>query len=633
LVAHRGPDDFGEYHDPEGDVAIAVRRLSILDLAGGHQPMSNQDGTVWIVFNGEIYNSPEIRARLIAKGYRFVTMNSDTEVLLHLYEEKQESMLRDLNGMFAFVVYDRARRLLFGARDRIGIKPLYYSRQPGLFAFGSELKSLLTLPTIKREVHRQSIFHYMTLLHIPGESTIFSDIRRLAPGHWFKFDVATQELTLQSYWRLDVRQAENRSEAEWCALIRHELREAVRRWTLSDVPIACSLSGGIDSSTIVGLLREIGYGRVRTYSLGFTGQGEEGWNELDLARQVAKHWETDHHEIVLQPEELLNDLVQMVWHLDEPYGGGLPSWYVFRLMSSDVKVGLTGTGGDELFGNYGKFLRFEGSPVLGTVLNHRGLTEAGKRLPWWVWSAWRKAAGAIPDGLLHVQRKQRLIELEQLCRAPFGHHYYAIQAYFADRAKRETVFNGACEGLDDTEAYLQRLYDKARATSARDGVAYVDFQTQLSEEYLMMTDRLSMAHSLEARVPFLDHEFVEMIFRIPSSIRTRPGDLKYLLKKAVEDLLPKGILGMRKRGFVIPIRLWLRGPLRPLAIRLLSPERLRRQGIFRPSFYRRYVQPHLEGQRDYTWQVWAALMFQLWHFVFIEQNAQHTPTYGWRDIV
>lgn len=630
LVAHRGPDDFGEYHDREAEVAIAARRLSIRDLTGGHQPMSNEDGTVWIVFNGEIYNSPEIRGRLIAKGYRFVTTTSDTEVLLHLYEEKREAMLQDLNGMFAFVVYDRARRLLFGARDRVGIKPLYYSRQPGLFAFGSELKSLLALPTIKREVHRQSLFHYMTLLYIPGEGTIFSDIRRLAPGHWFQFDVSTRKLTLQSYWRPDVRRAENRSEAEWCALIRHELREAVRRWTLSDVPLACSLSGGIDSATIVGLLSEIGHKRVKTYSLGFTGEEETRWNELNLARQVAKRWDTDHHEIVLQPEELLNDLVQMVWHLDEPYGGGLPSWYVFRLMSNDVKVALTGTGGDELFGNYGKFSRLESSPVLRVLLKRPGLVEAGRRLPSWVWSAWRKAAGAIPDNLVGIPRKQRLMELEQLCGAPFGHHYHA---YFSDGAKRETVFNGACEGVDDTEAYLQRLFDEARTTSARDGVAYVDFQTQLSEEYLMMTDRLSMAHSLEARVPFLDHAFVEMVLRIPSAIRTRPDDLKYLLKKAIGDLLPEDILGARKRGFMIPIGLWLRGKLRPLAIRLLSPERLRRQGIFRPSFYQRYVQPHLEGQSDYSYKVWVALMFQLWHVVFIEQNARYTPTYRWRDIV
>jgi len=633
LQTHRGPDDSGEYRDPESAVGLAMRRLSILDLEGGHQPMANAKGTVWIVFNGEIYNSPELRAKLVAQGHSFSSKNSDTEVLLHLYEQKQEAMLDDLNGMFAFVIYDQERRQLFGARDRVGIKPLYYYQQPEIFAFASELKALLALPVVEREVDTQSVFHYMTLLHVPGEPSIFRGIKRLPPGHWFKFDLSTRHLSVRPYWNLDVHHVEERSEAEWVALIRHELREAVRRWMLSDVPVGCSLSGGIDSTAIVGLLHEAGFDRIKTYSLGFSGADEAEWDELALAREVAERWGTDHREIIMRPEDLLDDLIPMVWHLDEPYGGGLPSWYVFRLMSEEVKVGLTGSGGDELFGNYGKFHAFETSPMLRAAFAYPSVPKAAQHLPRAAWAVWRKLLDVVPETVLNTERKGRLSELDKLCEAPFGHNYYANQVYFSDRLKRETVLKGNGTVINDTASYLQGLYDEAATKNARDAVAYIDFKTQLPEEFLLMTDRFSMAHSLEARVPFLDHELIEKIFRIPASIRTRPDNLKYLLKKSVADLLPENVRQARKRGFVLPVKLWLRGQLRPLAERLLAPERLAQQDIFRPAFYSSYVRPHLEGRADFTWQVWAALMFQLWHVVFIEQKSFDKPTYSWRDLV
>lgn len=359
LLVHRGPDDEGIYHDETNRVALAMRRLSVLDVAHGHQPMSNADGSVWVVYNGEIFNSPELRRRLEAQGAVFVTANSDTEVLLHLYDRKQEDMLEDLNGMFAFVMYDRRRGLLFGARDRMGIKPLYYVEQPSRFAFASELKSLLLVPEVSREINRHSLFHYMSLRFVPGADSILKGVQRVPPGHWFRYDLRRRQMLVRRYWQVTFEREENRSEAEWTELIRYELKEAVRRWVLSDVPVGCSLSGGLDSAAIVGLLAELGSAPLRTYSLGFTGAGEESLNELPQARKVAERWGTEHHELVLEPAELLRDLVKMVWHLDEPYGGGLPSWYVFQFMSQQVKVGLTGSGGDELFGDYGRFRRLE----------------------------------------------------------------------------------------------------------------------------------------------------------------------------------------------------------------------------------------------------------------------------------
>jgi asparagine synthase (glutamine-hydrolysing) len=249
-----------------------------------------------------------------------------------------------------------------------------------------------------------------------------------------------------------------------------------------------------------------------------------------------------------------------------------------------------------------------------------------------LWQVWRRILERVPDNIIPARQRDRLSQLPDICRAPFGSHYYANQTYFTDQIKQDSVFDGRFTGLDETASYLQQLYEQAGSANPRDGVAYVDFQTQLPEEFLMMTDRFSMAHSLEARVPFLDHEFVEKILRIPASVRTQSQDLKYLLKKAVGDLLPEELLGAPKKGFVIPITLWLRSRLRPLAERLLSPDRLKQQGIFRPSFYASYVMPHLEGAEDFTWQVWAALMFQLWHVVFIEENAASAPNYGWEDL-
>lgn len=632
-IIHRGPDDQGVYESPDRSVTLAMRRLSILDLDGGHQPMSDASGMVWIVFNGEIYNAPDLRSRLERQGHRFRTKNSDTEVLLHLYLEKGSGFLNDLNGMFGFVIHDQRKKLLFGARDRMGIKPLYYWHHGGRFAFASELKALLQLPFIAREIDPQSLHHYMTLLYVPDQASIIRDVFRIPPGHSFLFDLQQQTTTLNRYWELDGTSFEDRSLDEWTKLLRNELRDAVGRWTLSDVPIACSLSGGLDSSAIVGLMAEQGYSNLRTYSLGFEGEAEEAWNELHLARQVADRWGTRHHEIILKPEDLLNDLITMVWHLDEPYGGGLPSWYVFREMSKDVKVGLTGTGGDELFGNYGRFLRYEEDPVVHAAVSLRQRFTRGASALAECTDPVAAISRVLPSSWPVVGRDRLLSKAPNLLRTPFGEHHYANFEFFSDAQKHQFVLaqNGAFR-CRDTADYLQELFDRSATADLRTGLAAVDFRTQLGEEFLFMTDRFSMAHSLEARTPLLDHQLVELAFRIPPSIRTKAGDPKYLLKRAIGDLLPPDLLSARKRGFTIPLGLWLRKDLRPLAERLLSPERLEKQGVFQRQFYDRCVLPHVTGQADHTMRVWAALMFQLWHVVFIEERAVQKPVFSWKDL-
>jgi asparagine synthase (glutamine-hydrolysing) len=615
LIAHRGPDDSGEYRDPRSGVALAARRLSILDLKAGHQPMSNEEGTVWIAYNGEVFNSPELRSRL-ATHHKFVTSNSDTEVLVHLYEDLHESMVERLNGMFAFVILDRARNCLFAARDHAGIKPLYYWQQGNRLSLASELKSLLQLPGFIREINRQSLYHYLSLRYVPGSDTIFKDVKRLPPGHWLRYDLATGSLDVRPYWTLELDPEEGRPVAEWAERVREGLRAAVDRWTLSDVPIACSLSGGLDSTSVVGLLADTGH-HVSTYTLGFEGEDAERFGELAQARDVARRWGTDHHELLLDPERLLDDLVRMVWSLDEPYGGGLPSWYVFQFMSRQVKVGLTGTGGDELFGNYGKWRYMES----------RGLY----RLAYGAYRAAHRDSLMSTRGDHYRSLLRRSVAGMSAGALAEPMRFYE-HLYYTDEEKRDFLLREST-GLLATEEAVLATRGTAPA-GPRDQVMLLDFSTQLPEEFLFMTDRFSMAHSLEARVPFLDRELVELVRRIPGALRTRRDDPKYLLRLATGDLLPEAVRNNRhKRGFVIPTGPWLRGSLRPLAERLLGADHLCKQGLFDPDYFANFVEPHLDGRTERGERIWPVLMFQLWHEVFITAAAESTPTFGWKDLI
>jgi asparagine synthase (glutamine-hydrolysing) len=614
LQRHRGPDDEGEYRDVEARVALAMTRLSILDLAHGHQPMTSASGESVIVFNGEIFNSPELRRRLEGCGVKFQTQNSDTEVLLALWEQRRERMLDDLNGMFAFVIHDRKEGVVFGARDPLGIKPFYYSQRSDRFAFASELKALLAVPDVARDIDFESLYHYVSLRFVPGASSIFKEIRRLPPGHYFVLRPGSNDLKVAEYWSMAFDPDLGVVAAEWPMRIRDGLRQAVRRWALSDVPIGCSLSGGLDSSTLVGLLGESGGGPVRTYSLGFAEEEGSELNELPLARQVAARYSTEHHEIILTADDLLRDLLQMVWHLDEPYGGGLPSWYVFAFMAKDVKVGLTGSGSDELFGDYGRFRQYE------QLAEPSALGKAAERLA----ATAPRAARALAMMGTGWARDEKIREFSL---SKFRRDYFDRYYYFTDDDKRKMLFERPVGA--DTAAMLAA---HAAGDDPRDAVTAASMATQLPDEFLAMTDRFSMAHSLEARVPFLDREFVALMASIPASARTRPGDLKYLLKRAVDDLLPAEVLRGRKRGFVIPTASWLRGRLRPLVERLLGPDYLRSQGIFQPDLHRTVVAPHLAGRVDRHAQIWTLLMFQLWHAVFVERTALDQPAAVWSDL-
>ena len=455
---HRGPDSAGRYTSVDGKVGLAMRRLSIIDVESGFQPILNEDEDIALVCNGEIFNSPQLRDELEAAGHRFRTRNSDVETIVHLYEEHGTDCLQSLNGMFGFCLHDRKRNIVFGARDRIGIKPLYYRHKPGVLALASELKSLLVLGDFEPAVNRQSLYHYMTLLYVPDADSILEGIKRVPPGHFFIYDISTDTFTLERYWSpgFDIVQ---RTPEEAMEFVRQGAREAVGRWTLSDVPIACSLSGGLDSASIVGLLAESGQSRIKTYTLGFSGADEADHNETELAQLVANKWDTEHHEIMLSPDGLLDELIDMVWALDEPYGGGLPSWYVFKMMAKDVKVAMTGSGGDELFGNYHK-------PKFWEVSGPRRLMILAR------WLA-RQNPGGASEWFVRL----RAI-LGQRAQYPFGGAYPGQYKFFSDYDKRSSLFTMPVAEFEDTGALMQGLYDRSGAGNVRNGLAAVDFRTQ-----------------------------------------------------------------------------------------------------------------------------------------------------------
>lgn len=577
LIEHRGPDDFGVFKSTPDQLSLGMRRLAIVDIKGGRQPMTTQDGRYTIVFNGEIFNAPDLREDLINRGVKFKSDHSDTEIILQGYVLDGALILPKLNGMFAFVIYDDLEKSLFCARDRFGIKPLYYFIDGKHFAFSSELKSLLILPFINQSLNIESVYHFSSLMFVPGPATIFNSIKKLQPAHSLKYGLKTGKIDINRWWRVKFGRKKI-SAAEASERVRSALENAVERWSLSDVPTACSLSGGIDSSVIAVLLAQRTR-NLKTFSVGFTGPGEEKWNELPLAREVANRIGSDHKEIVIDPESLIGDLPKMVWHLDEPYGGGLPSWAVFKYMSKEVKVGFTGTGGDEIFGDYLRWRHYE------------------KRL--------------IPA----ISGRSRFN------RQFFNRHYY-----LSDVEKQQNVFNRGDISSLRTSNMLFSLLSEENAPTARDKITRMDMETQLSDEFLLMTDRLSMAHSLEARTPFLDHEFVEEVFSLQAHIRTAFRPYKSLLRHAVSTLLPKTLLEAPKKGFTLPLKLWIRGPLREMVEELLSPQRLKQQGIYRTDLYNRFVLPHLQNKADNTNLLWGALMFQLWYQSYLECPPQSLST-------
>jgi asparagine synthase (glutamine-hydrolysing) len=596
LLKHRGPDDEGVHAEP--GLGLGMSRLAIIDLTTGRQPMGSPDGSTWIIFNGEVYNHRELRARLEACGHIFRT-RSDTEVILEAYREYGDACVDKLRGMFAFALWDRPRRRLLLARDRMGKKPLYYWHRGNVFLFASEIKALLCHPAIARELDWQAFRHYLAFGYTPRERSIFADIAKLPPGHRAVF--SDGRLSLARYWALPTGNAARIPAAEVPALVRHELREAVRLRLESDVPLGIFLSGGIDSSAIVASMREVTSQRIATFSVGF-GQTAPGFDELPYARLVARRFETDHHEEILEPAvgELLPRIVD---HFDEPFADSsvVPTYVVAQATAQHVKVALSGVGGDEAFAGYPRHLGLSlsqlyaqlphGVRMLGVTASALLTRESEASRAWVSWGR-RFLAGGFE---------------------PLPERYIGWTRFFsdADLARLATpALRGHWAGPVDAEQ--REAFARYGHGDPVDGAFRVDLATYLPDDLLAMADRMGMAHSLEVRAPLCDHHLIEQSLGIPPALKLPRWRLKGLLKAAFADVLPPEILAHRKQGFMIPLARWLRNELRPNLQDLLAPQCVRARGLFDPATVAALMHQHLTGRRNHADRLWTLMMAELW---------------------
>jgi asparagine synthase (glutamine-hydrolysing) len=603
-IHHRGPDDEGFYVAPEEAqiaVGLGFRRLSIIDLVTGNQPISNEDRTVHVVFNGEIYNYRDLRSRLQSQGHRFAT-GSDTEVIVHLYEELGWRCVERLNGMFAIALWDSDRGELVLARDRFGKKPLYYADLSGSLLFGSELKSLVEHPRCPRELDVDALSRYLALEYVPTPYSIFAGVRKLPGGHVLRW--RDGRVSIEQFWDLELHPDEPPGpDEQYVDEFRELFRAAVRRRLISDVPLGAFLSGGIDSSSVVAMMvDELPAGAVKTFSVGFA---EPSFDESTHARRVAAQFGTDHHEEVFTAGVMLDTLSTVVDWLDEPFGDAsiLPTYLLSRFTREHVTVALGGDGSDELLAGYPTFpadrlARFYRVP---RPLHENVIAPLADRLP------------------VSIDNFSFDFKLKRFLRAAASREDVRHPVWLGS-------FTPAEQAALLTAAPGDPLAEQRRVLSAASGdrlekLIYLYAKTYLQDDILVKVDRASMACSLEVRAPFLDVELVEFLSRVPSRLKLHRLDTKHLLKLAMGDVLPTGIAGRAKKGFGIPVAAWFKGELRDALQDELSPERIRRQGLFEPVEVDRLVSEHLSGRRDHRKSLWTLFVFQLWHRRWLDGRA------------
>ncbi len=592
-MMHRGPDDEGAFYD--GSLGIGMRRLSIIDVTGGHQPFATADSSLALVANGEVYNFQELRAELERAGHQFRSQ-SDCETILWGYLEwGVDKLLQKLNGMYAFALWDDRSRELIMARDRIGIKPLYYHLDDKAFSFASEAKCLFPAG-VRAALNRDALPAYLSLGYVPAPQTLFTDIHKLPVGSVAV--VKDGRLKLHRYWALPTAVDNYPSEGEWMERVRAQLDASVAMQMVSDVPLGAFLSGGVDSSAVVASMAKHATGPVKTYAIGFDGDAASRYyNELPYARQVAEHFGSEHHEILVRPE-VAELLPRLLWHLDEPISDSafLTTYLVSEFARREVTVILSGVGGDELFGGYRRYL---------------GEQYAGRyqRLPGVARSVLRSIAKRLP-----ADRHSRWLDVARLARGfilsaelPFEERYRSYVQMFAPDAIA-ALCDGGKRGADPiAEAFAQ-----ANSGDFLNRLLHVDSLTQLPDDLLLLTDKMSMSVSLECRVPLLDHQLVELAARMPASIKMRGGKLKHLLKQALRSTLPDEILYRRKRGFGAPMGAWLRGQLLPLMQQVLSPESIKARDLFNPQAVQQVMDEHMAQQADHTDHLQALMNLELW---------------------
>lgn len=609
-MVHRGPDDDGVYTD--GPVGLGMRRLSIIDVAGGHQPISNENGTIWIVFNGEIYNHADLRKGLEQRGHRYRT-NSDTETIVHLYEEYGRDCVHHLRGMFAFAIWDREKRTLFIARDRLGIKPLYYRLTPESFLFGSEIKVILAHGGVRPDFHLDALPEYLAFGYLSGQRTFYNGITKLMPAHRLELNQAG-EVNIDQYWDLDVSTIQPvRDESYYVRTYRDLLEEAVRSHLMSDVPLGVFLSGGVDSSAVAALMTEIRKSPVETFSVGYA---EQSYSELPYARAVARHLKSLHHEVLVSENEFFDALPRLIWHEDEPvvWPSSVSLYFVARLARERVRVVLTGEGSDETLGGYTRY---------AFTLKNQAFDQVYRRIvPGFARASVRALIAKSPliGATLRRKLSHTFLGLDGSTWSSF--YFDNFYSAFSEAEQEQLLTNETLEKFPRGSAYHDVLsYWEDSKGEMLQRLLYTDIKTYLVE-LLMKQDNMSMAASIESRVPFLDHVLVEFATRIPREVQLKGLAGKQILKKAVENLLPRSILYRPKLGFPTPWSGWLAGPRLDAIEKLLLEKRSLHRGYFRRQAIERLFAEHRARYRDHYDRIWRLLNLELWHRVCMEGESQ-----------
>ena len=605
IIRHRGPDDEGVFVDPSGRVGLGHRRLSIVDVAAGHQPMTNEDGSLHITYNGEVYNHADYRQSLESKGHVYRT-HCDTETILHLYEEFGEQCVNHLRGMFAFAIWNQRKRELFIARDRLGVKPLYYVHtDDGSLFFGSEIKTLLEAAAVKPELNFAVLPDYLANHSTSGTETLFHGVKRLLPGHTLVWNDGRVEV--KQYWDVSFSKATDagRSDRDYIAEWGELFRTSVRLRLMADVPLGMFLSGGIDSSAICAVMSTLVDEPIKTFSVAFA---EREANELAYARVVAQAYKTNHHEVVVSPEDFFAALPKLVWHEDEPlaHPSSVALYFVSKLAAEHVKVVLTGEGSDELLAGYGRYRK----TILNLALGQRyqQLTPASVR------GAVRNQIDSLPPSRM----RQRLLRTFLNVSSDIENIYFDNFAVFSNSIQPQLLTAEAREQIGPLDPYagVRAVLEQTDATSLLDRLLYADIKTYL-QELLMKQDQMSMATSVESRVPFLDHKLVEFSCGLPERLKLRGGTTKYILRQSMKDVLPQSILARPKMGFPVPIGSWFRGAYSPVVDEYVLSERARARGIFNPDYVQTIVSRHREGE-DHAERLWSLVNFEIWQRQFFD---------------
>lgn len=589
----RGPDDHGYYIN--GCVGLGMRRLSIIDLASGHQPVGNEDGSVQVVLNGEIYNFQQLRQELLAAGHQFTT-SSDTEVIVHLYEEYGEDCVLKLRGMFAFALWDNNRRKLLIVRDRLGVKPLYYGEVDGRLVFASELKAILQLPEVARELDWSAVGYLFSFLSTPRDQSIIKGIRKLEPGHLLTVEPG-QNPRIRQYWDVKFVPDHSHDEAWFVGQLRELLQESVRLRMICDVPFGAFLSGGLDSSAVVATMAGQSTRPISTFTIGFP---EKEFNEADHAREVSRVFGTEHHELILEPD-VISIMSDLAWHLDEPFGdsSAIPTYMVSKLASQHVKVVLSGDGGDEFFAGYSKYR-----------------VEERERRYRHIPGMLRSLLGAVGTSMKEGAKGRNFLRHIALN----GHDRYLHALGMFDHEQQAALFQGpAAEMILANDPWK----DMAACMGRQDShwlstIQYLDIKHYLPLDILTKVDRMSMAHSIEAREPLLDHKLVEFAATIPPELQMRNGSTKHIFKQAMRGILPDSIIDRRKQGFAVPLGRWFRGELNGFVHDLLLAPTSRARNIFNPAYIEKLLQLQARG-RPLDLQLWTLISFELWCRTFLDQ--------------